>query len=128
MWQLALELRRQRAATWREDEGERRVVADLLRNLERLLEVGVGLAREADDDVRRERAVGYVLTDERHAVHVALAVVRTPHRLEDAARAPPGREGGVVAHRRELRGGAENGPPPVPSGRGPVAGAGRGRE
>ena len=39
------------AAPRREDERERAVVADLLDDLERLCEVLLGLAREADDDV-----------------------------------------------------------------------------
>jgi hypothetical protein len=72
------------AATRAVDERERAVVADLLGDFEGLLEVGFGLAREADDDVGRDRAVRDVLADQRHAVHVALAVVRAAHRLEDA--------------------------------------------
>ena len=68
------------AAPRREDEGEGAVVADLVDDLERLGEVLLGLAREADDDVGRERAVGHVLADQRDAVHVALAVVGAAHR------------------------------------------------
>ena len=41
----------------REDEGEGGVVADLVHDLQRLAEVVLGLAREPDDDVGRDRAV-----------------------------------------------------------------------
>ena len=47
------------AAARRVDEGERVVVADLVADLERLLEVLLRLAREADDDVGRERDAGH---------------------------------------------------------------------
>src|SRR6185503_1321874 len=43
------------ARAWRVDEREGTVVADLLHDLQRLAEVVLGLAWEADDDVRRER-------------------------------------------------------------------------
>ena len=46
------------AGAWRVDERERAVEAHLLDDLERLLEVVLGLAGEADDDVGREREVG----------------------------------------------------------------------
>src|SRR4051794_33425303 len=52
-------------AARREDERERAVVADLFADGEGLCEVLLGLAREADDDVGRDRGVGHVLTDER---------------------------------------------------------------
>ena len=42
----------------RVDEREGAVEADLLDHLERLLEVALGLAGEADDDVGAEREVG----------------------------------------------------------------------
>src|SRR3954466_13573174 len=48
--QLPLERRRLGAAPRREDERERRVVLDALDDLERLLELRLGLAGEADDD------------------------------------------------------------------------------
>ena len=73
--QLVVHLGRLGAPPRREDEGEGAVVADLVDDLERLLEVLVALAREADDDVGGQRAVGDVLADQRHPVHVALAVV-----------------------------------------------------
>src|ERR1019366_7495513 len=76
--------RRLGAATGREDEGEGSVVADLLDDRQRLLEVGLGLPREADDDVGGQRHVGNVLANQRYAVEVALAVVGAPHRAQDA--------------------------------------------
>ena len=50
--------RRVGAGARRVDERERAVEADLLDDLDRLAEVVLGLAREADDDVGREREVG----------------------------------------------------------------------
>src|SRR4051794_32455208 len=70
-------------AARREDERERAVVADLFADGEGLCEVLLGLAREADDDVGRDRGVGHVLTDERDAVKVTLARVGAAHRLQD---------------------------------------------
>ena len=52
------ELGRLRAPPRREDEREGAVVADLLDDLQRLLEVGLGLTREADDDVGRQATSG----------------------------------------------------------------------
>ena len=49
------------AAARGEDEREGPVVADLLDHCHGLQEVLLGLAREANDDVRRERHVGEVL-------------------------------------------------------------------
>ena len=71
--ELVGELRRLGAAARRVDERERAVEADLLGDLERLREVRLGLPREADDDVGRDRAVGHVLADQRDAVEEALA-------------------------------------------------------
>ena len=95
-------------AARREDEGEGAVVADLVDDLERLLEVGLGLAREADDDVGGDRAVGDVLADQRHPVHVAAAVVGAPHALEDRAGARLERQVDVLAERRQLGMGADH--------------------
>src|SRR4051794_18242076 len=100
--------RRLGPAPGREDEGEGAVVADLLADLERLREVLLGLAREADDDVGGDGAVGHVLADERDAVQVAPAVVRAAHRLEDRTRPRLQRQVDVLAHRRELRMGADD--------------------
>ena len=96
------ERRRLGAAARREDEREGAVVADLVDDLERLREVRLGLAREADDDVGRQRAVGHVLADQRDAVEVALAVVGAAHRLEDPRRARLQRQVDVLAERGEL--------------------------
>ena len=52
-------------------------------DLERLLEVRLGLPREPDDDVGRQREVGVVLADQRDAVHEALAVISAAHGLQD---------------------------------------------
>ena len=103
-----LQRRRLGAAAGGEDEGEGAVVADLLGHLERLAEVGLRLAREADDDVRGERHVRDVLADQRDAVEVALARVGAPHGLEDAARAGLQRQVDVLADRRELGVGADH--------------------
>ena len=86
----------------RERERERAVVADLLDERQRLLEVGLGLAREADDDVGREGDVGDVLADQRDAVEVALAVVGAAHRAQDPRRARLQRQVDVLAQRRQL--------------------------
>ena len=59
------------------------VVGDLLGDFERLREVLLGLAREADDDVGAQRHVGHVLADHRDAIEVAAAVIRAAHRLQD---------------------------------------------
>ena len=115
------------AAARREDERERAVVADLLDDLERLLEVLLGLAGEADDDVRRQRAVGNVLADQGDAVEVALAVVGAPHRLQDPARARLQREVDVLAHARRARRGRGSRPRACPSGAGSCSGSGRSR-
>src|SRR3954469_8150631 len=96
------DLGRVRPAARRVDEREGAVVADLLADLERLREVLLGLAREADDDVGRQRAVGDVLADQRDAVEVAPAVVRPAHRLEDPRRARLQRQVDVLAERRQL--------------------------
>src|SRR5262245_9779095 len=83
----------------RVDERERAVVGDVLHDLERLFEVALGLAREADDDVGREREVGdrgAKLADE---AQVALAAIRAAHRLEDTGRARLEREVRVLADR-----------------------------
>ena len=91
-----------------EDEGERAVVGDLVDDLERLGEVLLGLAGEADDDVRGQGAVGDVLADLGDAVEIALAVVGAPHRLEDPARARLQRQVDVLAERGQLGVGADH--------------------
>ena len=96
----------------RVDEREGAVVADLLDDLERLLEVALGLAREADDDVRRQREIGDRRAELVDEAQVALAAVRAAHRLEDAGRARLQRQVRVLAdgvalrHRRDHVGGS----------------------
>ena len=106
--QLVGHRRRLGLAPGRVDERERAVVADLLGDLERLLEVGLGLAREADDDVGGQRAVGHVLADQRDPIEVALARVGPPHPLEHRARARLQRQVDVLAERRQLGVGADH--------------------
>ena len=85
------------------DEGERAVVAHLLDDLERLAEVVLGLAGEADDDVRREREVGDRRAQLLGEPDVALARVRSAHRFEDPRRSGLQRKMGVLADGRALR-------------------------
>ena len=112
-------------AARREDEREGAVVADLLDDLERLGEVRLGLAREADDDVGGERAVGHVLADQRDAVHVALAVVGAAHRLQHPARARLQRQVDVLAERAAARRGRGSRPRACPWGAGSCSGCAR---
>ena len=79
--------RRLGAGARRVDEGEGAVVADLLDHLERLAEVRLRLAGEADDDVGPERKVGDCGAHALDEGEVALPRVGTPHRLEDPCRA-----------------------------------------
>ena len=55
-----------------------------------------------------ERDVGHVLADQRDAVHVALARVGAPHRLQDPRRAGLERQVDVLADRRQLGVGADH--------------------
>ena len=105
---LAGERRRLRAAPRRVQERERAVVADLLDDLEGLLEVGLRLPREPDDDVGGEGDVGDVLADQRDAVEVALARVGAAHRLQDPRRAGLQGQVDVLAQRVELGVGAHD--------------------
>ena len=86
----------------RVDERERAVVADLLDHLERLAEVVLGLAGEADDDVGAEREVGDRRAHLLGEREIALARVRAAHRLEDPRRAGLERQVHVLAHRVAL--------------------------
>ena len=92
----------------RVDEREGAVEADLLGDRERLLEVGLGLAREADDDVGGDRAVRDVLADQRHAVEEALARVGAAHPLQHRRGARLQRQVDVLAHARQLGVGADD--------------------
>src|SRR5262249_8009109 len=89
-------------AARRVDEREGAVVADRFCHLERLIEILVRLAGEADDDVSGQRAVGHVLANERDTVEVALASIGPPHALEDRARARLERQMNGLAQRRQL--------------------------
>ena len=66
-------------------------------------EVRLGLPREADDDVGRDRAVRDVLADQRDAVEVALAAVGAAHPLEDPRGAGLQRQVDVLADRLAAR-------------------------
>src|SRR5207248_7668605 len=68
--------RRLGAPARREDEGKGAVEADLLDDLERLAEVLLGLAGEADDEVAREGEVGDRGAELADEAQVALARVR----------------------------------------------------
>src|SRR4051812_26396174 len=85
------------------DERERAVVADLLDDLERLAEIGFGLAREADDDVGSEREVRDRVAHALDEGQVALPRVRAAHRLEDARRAGLQRQMNLLTHRGAFR-------------------------
>ena len=125
--QLVVHRRRLGFAARREDEGEGAVVADLLDDLERLLEVRLGLAREADDDVGGDRAVGHVLADQRHPVHVALAVVGAPHPLQHRRWSPTAAAGGCARRATGARRGRGSRPRACPSGAGSCSGSARSR-
>ena len=91
------------AAARRVDEGEGVVVADLLADVERLAEVVLGLAREADDEVGRQRDVRHRGADAVDEGQVALARVGAAHRLEHARGARLQRQVQVLADRRRTR-------------------------
>src|SRR5579883_781852 len=86
----------------RVDERERAVEPDLLDDLERLLEVGLGLAREADDDVGAEREVGDRGAQPLDEREVALARVGPAHRPQDPGGAGLERQVHVLADRVAL--------------------------
>ncbi len=75
---------------------------DLFDERQRLLEVVVGLAREADDDVGRQGDVRHVLAQQRDAVEVALARVGAAHLLQHARGARLQRQVDVLAQRAQL--------------------------
>ena len=106
------------AGTRRVDEGERAVVADLLDHLERLAEVLLRLAGEADDDVGGQRQVGDGGAHLLDQPQVALAAVRPPHRLQHAGRAGLERQVRVLADRVALGHGGDDVRRGSPSGAG----------
>ena len=81
----------------RVDEREGTVVADLLDRRQRLLEVLLGLAGEADDQVGRERQIRDRGSQLLHEAQVALPRVGAPHRLQNARRAGLERQVRVLA-------------------------------
>ncbi len=83
---LAVHLGRGRAGALGVLEGERRGEAGLAHDLEGLLEVGVRLAREADDDVRGDRRVRNGLADPLDDPEVAFAPVGAAHRPQHRVR------------------------------------------
>ncbi len=85
-----------------EDERERGVELHGLADLQRLLEVLLRLAGEADDDVGRQGDVGDAGADHLDAVEESLARVGAAHRLQDAAAAGLERQVDVLADRVEL--------------------------
>ena len=89
-------------AAGRVDERERMVEADEVDQREGVGEVGLGLAREPDDDVGRERDVGHRLADALDQRQVALARVGAPHRLQDPRRSRLHRQVELLAHRVAL--------------------------
>lgn len=84
---LVLHRRRGGARPLRVDEGVGRIVADLAQEVEHLLEILVRLAREADNEVRRQAHLGDSRADAAHEVAVRLHRVDAVHRLEDAVAA-----------------------------------------
>ena len=92
----------------RVDEREGAVEADLLDDLERLGEVRLGLAREADDDVGAEREVRHRVAESVDERQIALARVRATHRLEDPRRAGLERQVHVLADGAALRDGRDH--------------------
>src|SRR5438046_6696940 len=63
------------------------VVGDVLAHLQRRLEVRLGLARKADDQVRGQRDVGHGFAQRRDELQIARARVATVHPLQDAVAA-----------------------------------------
>ena len=93
---------RLRAGPGRVDERERVVEADRVVDLDGLGEVGLGLAREADDHVGGQRDVGYRRADAVDQRQVPVAVVRAAHALEDLRRAGLQRQVHVLARHPAL--------------------------
>src|SRR3954462_3432248 len=86
----------------RVEEGEGALVADLRDRADGLLELRLGLARKADDQVGRQREIGDRAAQLVHQAQVTLAGVGAPHRLQHARRARLQRQVRVLADRRAL--------------------------
>ena len=86
----------------RVDEGERAVEPHLLDERQRLLEVGVRLAGEPDDEIGAERKVGHRLAERLDESEVTRSVIGSAHRLEDARRPRLRRKMDVLADARTL--------------------------
>ena len=91
-----------RAGTGREHERVRGVVGRLVDHLERALEVVVGLAGEADDEVGGDREIGDRGAGVGEAPQVALGGVAAVHAGQRAVAPRLQRQVQVLAHRRAL--------------------------
>ncbi len=91
------ELRRRRPGARRVGRGEDLVVADGLEKGESLLELRLGLAAEADDDVGRDGDAGDGLADPVEPLLVVLDGVLAAHPVEDGVRARLDRQVEVLA-------------------------------
>ena len=96
-------LGRRRARAGREHERVRGVVRRGVDDLERALEVGVGLAGEADDDVGGDREVGDRVARRREPLEVALGGVAAVHARERAVAPRLQRQVQVLAHATRTR-------------------------
>ena len=100
--ELVLGVRSFGSGPGRVDEGERSVEAHLRGDLERRVRIGVGLAREADDDVGGDRQVVDAGACVAHPSEVPLGGVAAVHRRQHGVAAGLHREVQVLAHRRDL--------------------------
>ena len=112
------ELGRGGAPARAEDEGEGAVVADALDHLEGGGEVLLGLAREADDDVGRERDVGDGLAGSARRGRGSARGCRSGASPSGSAWSPTAAAGGCARRRPGTRRGRRSRPPSCPSGAG----------
>ena len=126
------QLERGRPLARAELEGERVVEPDLAHQRERLLELVVGLAGEADDDVRRDGEVGDGGPQALDDLEILLAGVASQHPLEHPRASALRRQVYVLAHGPDLRHGRDDAVREVvgvwagePHAANPVHGAGR---
>ena len=90
------------ALTRREHERERRVEGSFAHEGERVVEVALGLAGKAGDEVGRDADVGHGGAQGADAIQVPGGCVASPHPVEHAVRARLGREVHVLAHAGQL--------------------------